>query len=64
MKFAFICLHIHISKNEVNDLAKEKEIRNIASNLAKLGIPVKLTKSRVDILKALVPPAQVPPVHS
>ncbi|WP_198038673.1 Lmo0850 family protein [Planococcus lenghuensis] len=45
-------------------MAKEKEIRNIASNLAKLGIPVKLTKSRVDILKALVPPAQVPPVHS
>ncbi|WP_164474938.1 Lmo0850 family protein [Indiicoccus explosivorum] len=45
-------------------MAKEKEVRNVAANLAKLGIPVKLTKSRVEILKALVPPVQVPSAHS
>ncbi|HSJ38969.1 MAG TPA: Lmo0850 family protein [Planococcus sp. (in: firmicutes)] len=37
-------------------MAKEVEVRNIVSNLSKLGIQAKITKSRTELLKALALP--------
>lgn len=37
-------------------MAKDTEVRNIVSNLSKLGIQAKITKSRVELLKALALP--------
>lgn len=37
-------------------MAKTAEVRNIVSNLSKLGIQAKITKSRVELLKALALP--------
>ena len=41
-------------------MAKEVDLKKIVSNLSKLGVTVTMTKSRLDILKALVPPTQSP----
>ncbi|WP_192797394.1 Lmo0850 family protein [Psychrobacillus glaciei] len=45
-------------------MAKEVDLKKIVSNLAKLGVTVTMTKSRLDMLKALVPPANSPHVQS
>ena len=45
-------------------MAKEVDLKKIVSNLAKLGVTVTITKSRLDMLKALAPPAQSPQVQS
>ncbi|WP_255473478.1 Lmo0850 family protein [Planomicrobium sp. CPCC 101110] len=37
-------------------MAKDVEVRKIVSNLSKLGIQVKITKSRVELLRALALP--------
>lgn len=37
-------------------MAKDVEVRKIVSNLSKLGIQAKITKSRVELLKALALP--------
>ncbi|WP_275669738.1 Lmo0850 family protein [Planococcus salinus] len=37
-------------------MAKDVEVRTIVSNLSKLGIQAKITKSRVELLKALALP--------
>ena len=37
-------------------MAKDVEVRMIVSNLTKLGIQAKITKSRVELLKALALP--------
>lgn len=37
-------------------MAKDVEIRKIVSNLSKLGIQAKITKSRVELLRALALP--------
>jgi hypothetical protein len=44
-------------------MAKDVEIRKIVSNLSKLGIQATITKSRVELLKALALP-QTPHVQS
>ena len=44
-------------------MAKDVEIRKIVSNLSKLGIQATITKSRVELLKALALPPN-PPVQS
>ncbi|MCM3357623.1 MULTISPECIES: Lmo0850 family protein [unclassified Psychrobacillus] len=45
-------------------MAKEVDLKKIVSNLSKLGVTVTMTKSRLEILKALSPPAQSPHVQS
>jgi hypothetical protein len=40
-------------------MAKE-DLKRIVSNLSKLGVTVTMTKSRLELLKALAPPAQTP----
>lgn len=45
-------------------MAKDIDLKKIISNLAKLGVSATLTKSRLDMLKALAPPAQDPQVQS
>ncbi len=39
-------------------MTKEVDVRKIVSNLSKLGVTVTLTKSRLEMLKALAPPTQ------
>ncbi|HSO57825.1 MAG: Lmo0850 family protein [Paenisporosarcina sp.] len=41
-------------------MTKEVDLRKIVSNLSKLGVTVTLTKSRLEMLKALASPAQNP----
>ncbi|WP_166462342.1 Lmo0850 family protein [Psychrobacillus vulpis] len=41
-------------------MAKEVDLKKIVSNLSKLGVTVTMTKSRLDMLKALAPPAHSP----
>jgi len=48
----------------VEEVAKEMDFKKIISNLAKLGVSAKLTKSRSDMLQALTPAVQVPPVQT
>ncbi|MHA6259837.1 Lmo0850 family protein [Sporosarcina sp. CAU 1771] len=43
---------------------KEIDLKKIISNLAKLGVSATLTKSRVDMLKALAPPVHDPHIQS
>ncbi|ETP68433.1 Lmo0850 family protein [Planococcus liqunii] len=43
-------------------MAKDVEVRKIVSNLSKLGIQVNITKSRVELLKALALP-QAPQIQ-
>lgn len=47
-------------KVEVEKMAQEVDLKKIISNLAKLGVSATLTKSRLEMLKALAPPAQDP----
>ena len=52
-------------KVEVEKMAKEKvDLKKIISNLAKLGVSATATKSRMDMLKALAPPANDPQIQS
>ena len=45
-------------------MAKEVDLKTIISNLAKLGVSATMTKSRLEMLKALAPPAQAPQIQS
>lgn len=46
-------------------MAKDKvDIKKIITNLAKLGVSATATKSRLDMLKALAPPANDPQIQS
>lgn len=45
-------------------MTKEMDIKKIISNLAKLGVSATLTKSRLEMLKVLVPPVQDPQIQS
>ncbi|GKV67284.1 MULTISPECIES: Lmo0850 family protein [Sporosarcina] len=47
----------------MEEVAKEMDIKKIISNLAKLGVSATLTKSRSDMLQALTPVVQSPPVQ-
>ena len=51
-------------KVEVEKMAKEVDLKKIISNLAKLGVSATMTKSRLEMLKALAPPAQDPQIQS
>lgn len=53
------CVGIY-RKEEVERMAKEKDVKTIAERISALGIPVTITKSRLELLKALAPPANVP----
>ena len=44
-------------------MGKEVDLKKIVSNLSKLGVTVTMTKSRLEILKALSPPEQSPHVQ-
>lgn len=57
-------IELYYRKVEVDRMAKEIDLKKIVSNLAKAGVSVTLTKSRLDLLKVLVPPAQDPHVQS
>ncbi|WP_019414598.1 Lmo0850 family protein [Paenisporosarcina sp. TG20] len=41
-------------------MTKEVDLRKTVSNLSKLGVTVTLTKSRLEMLKALALPGQTP----
>lgn len=41
-------------------MAKEVDLKRIVSKLSKLGVSVTMTKSRLEMLKALAPPVQSP----
>ncbi|MCZ2260407.1 Lmo0850 family protein [Sporosarcina sp. G11-34] len=45
-------------------MAQEIDLKKIISNLAKLGVAATLTKSRLEMLKSLAPPAQDPQIQS
>ncbi|MDS9472167.1 Lmo0850 family protein [Sporosarcina pasteurii] len=45
-------------------MAQETELKKIISNLAKLGVSATKTKSRLEMLKALMPPVQDPQIQS
>jgi hypothetical protein len=51
-------------KVEVEKMAKEVDLKKIISNLAKLGVSATMTKSRLEMLKALAPPAHDPHIQS
>lgn len=52
-------------KVEVEKMATEKvDLKKIISNLAKLGVSATATKSRLEMLKALAPPASDPQIQS
>ena len=40
-------------------MAKNVDVRNIVSNLSKLGILAKITKSRVELIKAIALPQPI-----
>lgn len=44
---------------EVIWMAKSVDVRNIVSNLSKLGIQAKITKSRVELIKAIALPQPI-----
>lgn len=41
-------------------MKQEVDIKTIISNLTKLGVKANMTKSRLELLKVLTPPAQTP----
>ncbi|WP_281257851.1 Lmo0850 family protein [Chryseomicrobium excrementi] len=41
-------------------MATEMDVKQLMTNLAKLGVKVTKTKSRLEMLKALAPPAPKP----
>ena len=45
-------------------MANEIDLKKIISNLAKLGVSATITKSRLEMLKVLVPPLQDPQIQS
>ncbi len=45
-------------------MAKEMDLKKIISNLAKLGVSATMTKSRLEMLKALAPPVHDPQIQS
>lgn len=45
-------------------MAKELDLKKIISDLAKLGVSATVTKSRLEMLKVLVPPVQEPQTNS
>lgn len=45
-------------------MTKEIDLKKIISNLAKLGVSATVTKSRLEMLKVLVPPVQDPQIQS
>ncbi|HLR09816.1 MAG TPA: Lmo0850 family protein [Sporosarcina sp.] len=45
-------------------MAQEMDLKKIISNLSKLGVSATKTKSRLEMLKVLVPPVQDPQVQS
>lgn len=51
-------------KVEVEKMAKEMDLKKIISNLAKLGVSATMTKSRLEMLKALAPPVHDPQIQS
>ncbi len=53
-----------LRKVEVEKMPKEIDLKKIISNLAKLGVSATATKSRMEMLKVLVPPVQDPQIQS
>jgi len=45
-------------------MAEQMDLKKIISNLAKLGVSATITKSRLDMLKVLVPPVNDPQIQS
>ena len=45
-------------------MAKEVDLKKIVSNLSKMGVKATVTKSRLELLKVLTPPTQIPQVHA
>lgn len=45
-------------------VAKEINLQQVISKLAKIGVSATLTKSRLEMLKVLAPPKQHPPIQS
>lgn len=43
-------------------MKKELDLKSVVKNLSKLGVDATITKSRLEILKVLTPPAQNPPI--
>lgn len=41
-------------------MTKEVDVKKLIANLAKLGVTASMTKSRLELLKVLAPPAQAP----
>lgn len=41
-------------------MSNEVDLKRLISNLAKLGVSATMTKSRLEMLKAIAPPAQEP----
>jgi len=62
--FTYTNTSITNRKVGVEKMAKEVDLRSIISNLAKLGVSATMTKSRLEMLKALAPPAQDPQIQS
>jgi tRNA G26 N,N-dimethylase Trm1 len=62
--FTYAYSSITNRKVEVEKMAKEVDLKTIISNLAKLGVSATMTKSRLEMLKALAPPAQDPQIQS
>lgn len=51
-------------KGRGGKMAQEMDLKKIISNLSKLGVSATKTKSRLEMLKVLVPPVQDPQVQS
>ena len=41
-------------------MKKQSDLKSIVANLSKVGVKVTVTKSRVDLLKVLLPPVTQP----
>ena len=41
-------------------MAKQIDLKQIVTNLSKLGVTATVTKSRLELLKVLTPPMQTP----
>ena len=45
-------------------MGKEVDLKKIAKNLSKSGVTATVTKSRLELLKVLAPPTQLPQIHT
>lgn len=45
-------------------MAKEVDLKKIVMNLSKVGVKITMTKSRLELLKALAPPTNNEPTPS